>query len=82
MDQTLHIRHGCAQADEDGAADNRVSDVQFFDAFDGGDGGNIVVVERMTGVEAHAAIADQCASAGDLFEFGSQFWTTKVAAPG
>src|ERR1700716_2032576 len=64
--QRLHLPHGLAQADKQRAADDGVADMQLAHAGKRGNGLNVEVVERVSGVEAHSERANGRASIADL----------------
>src|SRR5437764_216770 len=78
--QGFHLAHRLAHADEYGAADDGVADVQLAHAAQRSDGLDIEVVERVAGVEAHAKAADRIAGALDALELCDHLGALGVAA--
>jgi phosphate transport system protein len=69
--ETLHVRDGLPKADEDRAGDDAVADVQLAHAGQARDGLDVVVIQGVSGIEAHAGVRDELAGAVDLLEFGA-----------
>lgn len=53
-DAFFHFADSFGDSDEDGSADDAVTDVQFHHTWESGDGADVAVVEAMTGVEFDA----------------------------
>jgi hypothetical protein len=71
--QPLHLRDGFAHADEDGPADDRMTDVQLAHARKRRHRLHIGVVQRMARVEAHAKLANQLTCVPNLRKLGNDF---------
>ena len=67
---------------KDGASDDAVSDVHFFDAFDGGNRGDVPVVEAMAGEGAQAVLAGENGHVGDGGNFAVHFLHAAEVAGG
>ena len=50
-DARLHLANGLCQADEDGAADDAVADVELFHPVESRDGPDVLVIEAVAGVQ-------------------------------
>src|SRR5437762_2429193 len=59
--QSFHFAHRLAHADEHGAADDGVADMQLVHTGQGSDRLHVEVVERMAGIETHALLPDRLA---------------------
>src|ERR1700676_3227117 len=76
--QRLHLPHGLAQADKQRAADDGVAYMQLAHAGKRGNGLNVEVVERVSGVEAHAERANSRAGVTDLGDLGDHRGTFAI----
>ncbi len=66
-------------AGEDAAADDAVTDVEFGDVGECGDGLNIAVVESVAGVELHALFDDFLAGILDFVDFSADLGVGEIA---
>ena len=64
-DCLYHFLHGAFHADVHGTSDDAVPDIQFLDAFNGGDGGDVPVVESVTRKCAEPVLAGKNGHVGD-----------------
>lgn len=68
IDEVDHFAGGGADADEDGAGDDAVADVEVFDAFEGSEGGDVAVGDAVAEVDGKAMIPGEVAGADDFFD--------------
>src|SRR6185436_12770269 len=57
VDERRHPMHGLADSDLESAGDDREPDVQLLDVRERGDGGDVLVVEPVSRVDAQAVLA-------------------------
>src|SRR6476620_1393155 len=78
--QRLHLPYRRPQADEDAARDDRMADVQLAHAGDRRDGLHVDVVQRMSGIEAHAEVAYRASGGPDPVELDDDGQALRIAA--
>ena len=66
----FHFTDGLLEADEDGAGDDGVADVELVHVRDRSDRADVVIVEAVAGMQRQAAGDDLLAGGGEFGEFG------------
>ena len=78
MADRLHLRYGRCQAGEEGAGDDGVADVQFFEVGDGEEFADVCVIESVTGVDPQAEIVGELGTIDQTLEFAGALRTRRV----
>jgi hypothetical protein len=64
--ERLHLRYGCCQAGDQGAGDDGVADVEFFEVGDGEEFADTAVIEAMASVDPQTEVMSKVRARGDL----------------
>lgn len=69
VQQCQHFAHGGLEPDEQGAANNRVARIEGFEVRHDPDGGGVLVVQSVAGIDAQAERVRQCCRLDELLDF-------------